>query len=163
MTVRPAMDADLGAVAAIWNVAIRDTAQTFTTQEKSPADVARYLQAPNALVTTEVDGTVAGFACYAQFRGGPGYAHSMEHTLYVAEAHRGRGLGAALLRGLEDHARARGVHVLIGGIAGENPRSVAFHERAGYAVVGRLPQVGRKFGRWMDLTLVHKTLAENPD
>ncbi|MEL6914239.1 MAG: N-acetyltransferase family protein [Pseudomonadota bacterium] len=162
MRLRPASKGDLPDIASLWNHAIRETVETFNRLEKSPAELAALLDekeaAGHAFLVVEAGG-FAGFGHYGQFRGGVGYAHTMEHTLYLAPAARGRGLGRALLTALEDHARARAVHSLLGGIAGENAPSVAFHARMGYREVATLPQVGFKFGRWMDLVLMQKILS----
>ncbi|MEO0485796.1 MAG: N-acetyltransferase family protein [Pseudomonadota bacterium] len=160
--IRPATLGDLPAIGAIWNPAIRETAQTFNSVEKTSDDLRALYDSQRAagyaLLVVEEDALI-GFGLYSQFRGGVGYARTMEHTLYMAAAARGKGAGAALLRALEDHARAQGAHALIGGIAGENPDSVRFHARHGYAEVATLPQVGYKFGRYMDLVLMQKILT----
>ncbi|MEM6897013.1 MAG: N-acetyltransferase family protein [Pseudomonadota bacterium] len=163
MSIRAARREDLAAIGDIWNAAIRDTAQTFNSVEKSLADLADTFAARqadgHALLVVEDAGRVRGFGTYVQFRGGVGYARTMEHTLYLAADARGRGMGDALLRALEEHARARGMKSLIGGIAGENTGSIRFHERLGYARIATLPQVGYKFGRYMDLVLMQKMLS----
>ena len=71
---------------------------------------------------------------------------------------RGQGVGRALMARLEDHARTQGIHVLIAGVSGENEAAIAFHRAIGFTEAARLPEVGRKFGRWMDLVLLHKRL-----
>ncbi|MFX0541381.1 GNAT family N-acetyltransferase [Roseovarius sp. S4756] len=86
-------------------------------------------------------------------RKGPGYAHSAEHTIVLAPEARRRGAARALTSALEERAQALGVYVLVAGVAGENSSGIAFHEALSFAEVGRMPQVGRKFGRWMDLAL----------
>lgn len=159
MILRDAEASDAAGVAAIWNAAIRDSVATFTTAEKTNADlVARFASAPCFLVAV-LDDRVAGFALYDQFRGGPGYAHSMELTIYTDPAHTGHGIGRALMDALEARARAGDVHSLWAGIGSENTGSIAFHNRLGYRHIATLPEVGRKFGRWMDLVLMAKYLT----
>jgi len=160
--IRPATTADAAAIAAFWNPVIRDTAATFNPVEKSPDDIARMIAERQAsghgFLVAELDDQVAGFASYAQFRGGVGYARTMEHTVILSPAAQGRGVGRALMAALEDHARAAGVHSLIAGVSAENPAGRAFHAAIGYAVIATLPEVGYKFGRWMGLTLMQKIL-----
>ncbi|WP_127557372.1 GNAT family N-acetyltransferase [Nioella ostreopsis] len=155
--IRPARPEDAEAIAAIWNRIIRDTAATFTTEEKDPSAIADAMGTQPFWVALE-NGAILGFATYSQFRGGPGYARTMEHSVHVAKGSEGRGIGRALIAVLEDHARAQGIHSLIAGISGENPAGIAFHAALGYANTARLPQVGWKFGRWHDLVLMQKFL-----
>ena len=160
--IRPACPEDAHAVAAIWNAVIRDTAATFTTLEKTAeglvADFAGKRAAGREFLVAELDGEVAGFATYFQFRGGPGYRHTMEHTVILAPKAWGRGIGRALMSAIEDHARAGGAHSLFAGVSGENASGIAFHAAIGFTEIARLPEVGRKFDRWMDLVLMQKLL-----
>ncbi len=159
MRLRPARAQDAAVIAGIWNPIIRDTAVTFTSAQKSEADLAKSIAAAGAVWrVAEIGGEVAGFATYGAFRGGPGYAHAREHTILLDKAARGRGIGRALMREIESQARAEDVHVLVAGISGENPGAVAFHAALGFREIGRMPEVGRKFGRWMDLVLMQKIL-----
>lgn len=163
MRIRPAQARDAGAVAAIWNPLIRDSATTFTTTLKTPEGLAAEFEACRVegrafLLAEGAAGEVLGFATYGQFRKGPGYAHTMEHSIILSDAARGRGIGRALMAALCDHAREAGVHSLIAGVSAENPAGAAFHEAVGFVQVARLPQVGRKFGRWMDLVVLQKFL-----
>ena len=160
--IRPATSDDLPCIGRIWNAAIRETNQTFNSCEKTEDELADLLAERNAaghalLVVDE--GAVVGFGTYGQFRGGVGYGRTMEHTLYLDPALRGRGQGRALMAALEDHARDGGAHSLIGGIAGENEASILFHQKLGYTRIATLPQVGYKFGRYMDLVLLQKFLT----
>lgn len=155
--IRPARPGDAQGIAKIWNPIIRDTTVTFTSVEIDPDVLAAEITAQPYIVA-EIDGQIGGVVTYGAFRSGPGYARSKEHSIHVAPDARGRGVGRALLRACEDHARAAGVHTLIAGISGENPGGVAFHTALGYREVARLPQVGHKFGRWHDLILMQKIL-----
>lgn len=158
MTPRPARPADAPAVAAIWNHYIRESAATFNSVEKTEAEVAAAMVGNPCFLVADAGGRIAGFATYFQFRGGVGYRHTMEHTVQLAPGQSGRGLGRSLVAALEDHARAAAVHSLFAAVSGDNPDGVLFHRALGYAEVGRLPEVGRKFGRWMDLVLMQKRL-----
>ncbi len=162
MTIRPAGAADIAGIRQIWNAVIRDTPITFTPEEKTDDALAAMLISKAAqdhpFLVAEQDGRVAGFATYGQFRAGAGYARTMEHSIILAPGARGRGTGRVLLCTLEDHARTRGVHSMIAGVSAANPAAVAFHAALGYAQLATLPEVGFKFGRWLDLVLMQKIL-----
>ncbi|KPP88688.1 MAG: phosphinothricin acetyltransferase [Rhodobacteraceae bacterium HLUCCO07] len=157
--IRPARPGDAASIATIWNHVIRDTTVTFTTEEKTEAGLCAMMtdRAPGFVVAQE-SGAIIGFATYGTFRNGPGYAHTRELTIQLAPEARGRGLGRALMSALEEAARADGVHVLMAGISGANPGSVAFHARLGFETCGTLREVGCKWGEWLDLVLMQKIL-----
>ncbi|SEM87938.1 phosphinothricin acetyltransferase [Roseovarius tolerans] len=159
MIIRRAETGDIPAILDIWNPLIRDTSVTFTTVEKTAQGLADDLAARgDAFFVAETARQILGFATYGGFRGGPGYAHTAEHSVILAGDARGRGVGRALMARLEDHAQAKGIHVLIAGVSGENEGAIAFHRAIGFTQGARLPEVGRKFDRWMDLVLLHKRL-----
>jgi phosphinothricin acetyltransferase len=159
--LRPATPADAPAIAAIWNPIIRETTVTFTTEEKTfeglVADIALRAALYQPFLVADHDG-VLGFATYGAFRAGPGYAHVGEHTVILGPAARGQGVGRAMLGALCDHARAAGLTQMIGGISAENATALAFHARMEFAEIARLPGVGRKFGRFIDLVLLARDL-----
>ena len=161
--IRHATEADAAAIAAIWNPIIRDTAITFNAAEKSDNDIAAMIRTRQAdghgFLVVEEGAKVIGFATYAQFRGGVGYARTMEHTILLSPGAQGRGLGRALMAALEDHARKGGAISLFAGVSAENPAGRAFHAAMGFAEVAILQRVGFKFGRTMDLVLMQKFLA----
>jgi len=161
--IRPARPEDAGAIAAIWNIVIRETTHTFTTTEKAAAPVAAAIAAGTPYWVAGRGDEVLGFATYSQFRGGNGYAHAMEHSVHLAPEAQGKGLGRALMARLEDHAARAGVHVMVAGVSGDNPGGIAFHAALGYVEVGRMPEVGRKWDRWLDLVLMQKILLGTRD
>lgn len=161
--VRTAVEGDLPAITHLFNVLIPTTATAWRdhlADEEEMADWwARQQAAGHPVVVAIVDGQVVGYATWTGFRGGdrfPGYRRTVEHTIHVAEDQHGRGVGRALLEALVDEAGRRAVHVLVGAIDSENEGSLAFHLALGFTEVGRMPEVGRKFDRWLDLVLVQR-------
>lgn len=153
--IRRAEPQDAAAIAAIWNQIIRDTSITFTTQEKSHADIVALLETRPVWVTEDC----AGFALYGPFRSGPGYAHTVEHSIHLAPEARGSGAASALMDAVTDHATRAGHHSLIAGLAGDNARARRFHEKHGFTQVALIPEAGWKFGKWHDLLLMQKFLC----
>jgi phosphinothricin acetyltransferase len=116
----------------------------------------------HVLLVAEVLGQIAGFAGYGTFRNKAGYVTTVEDSVYLREQFRRHGLGKALLRELMVQARARGIHAMVAAVTGENQASLAAHTSVGFVEVGRLPQVGHKFGRWLDLVLLQVLLDDKP-
>jgi len=110
---------------------------------------------------------VVGYGTFGDFRAWPGYRYTVEHSVYIHAGHRGRGHGRVLIDELISAAAALGKHVLIAGIDGGNSASIRLHARAGFVEVARMPEVGRKFGRWLDLVFMQRILdapgAPRPD
>jgi phosphinothricin acetyltransferase len=156
--ILPASADDAEAIVAIWNPVIRDSTVTFTSIEKTRADITKMIAERPAFLVAHQGADLLGFATYGPFRAGIGYAHTKEHTVILAESARGNGVGRALMSTLEAHARAGGVHSLIAGVSDENPAAIAFHKALGFDQVGHIPEVGRKFGRWLGTVFLQKIL-----
>ncbi|EBA12552.1 GNAT family N-acetyltransferase [Roseobacter sp. CCS2] len=154
--IRAATAADAPQIAAIWNHAIRETTITFNPVEKSEDEVAT-LCAQDCLVWDE-DGQVLGFARYFPFRGGEGYRFTVEHTIMLHGDGHGKGGGKQLMDALFADAKTADKHTMFAGCSAENAGAVAFHAKLGFQKVATLPEVGFKFGRWIDLVLMQKRL-----
>lgn len=105
---------------------------------------------------------VVGMASYGDFRNTPdfeGYRFSVEHSVHVRGDQRGIGIGRMLLNALLERAREAGLHVMVGAIDADNVDSLRFHERMGFTEVARMPEVGWKHGRRLDLVLVQRNLT----
>lgn len=160
--IRAARDTDIVQILKIWNREIRETLITFNSAEKTSDDLSSLLKQKAAdaqpFLVAEIDDEILGFATYGQFRGGVGYRHTAEHTVVLAPNARGQGVGRQLMSAVEFHAKKNGFHSMWAGVCAENPDGVAFHKRLGYAEIAQLPEVGFKFGRWLDLVLMQKHL-----
>lgn len=163
MLIRDAVDADLPAVTAIYNDAVANTTSIWNDRLVDVADRRAWMAARTGLgypvLVAERDGVVAGYASFGDFRAFEGYRHTAEQSVYVAADHRRHGVARALLVALEARAAALGKHALIGGIEAGNEGSLALHRALGFVEVGRMPEVGIKFGRWLDLVFMQKILA----
>ncbi len=162
MPIRPATDADLPAITAIFNAVIATSTaiyadDPFTLDDRRAWFVQRRDAGYPVLVAEDGEG-VAGLASFGDFRPWPGFRHTVEHSVHVRADARGRGLGSALVGALFDPARRLGKHVMIAGIDAANAGSIRMHERLGFQRGAVLREVGRKFGRWLDLEFLQKTL-----
>ncbi|QIK40358.1 GNAT family N-acetyltransferase [Pontivivens nitratireducens] len=157
--VRMAQNADIPAIETIWNRVIALTTATFTSEAK---DLRHWLTAKatagEPVLVLDTDTNCTGFATYGTFRGGTGYAHVAEHTVMLAEGAQRGGGGRALMHALYDQAIRHGKTAMIGGISGENTAAIRFHAALGFTEVGRIPGAGRKFGRDLELVLMHRKL-----
>ena len=160
--IRPATEADLPAILAIYNDAVAKTTAIWNDQPVDLANRRAWFIARTAqgfpVLAAEEDALVVGYGSFGDFRPFEGYRFTVEHSVYVAEGVRRRGIASALLAALEERAREMGKHVMVGGIAADNQASLRLHERNGFVETGRMPEVGFKFGRWLDLVLVQKRL-----
>ena len=163
--IRDAAMADMPAVRSLYNALIGTTTIAWTEEPETLRQRQAWFRAQvrggYPVVVAELDGMVVGFASYGSFRGEgrwPGYRATVEHTIHVDEARWGRGIGRALLESLIEIARSHDVHVMVAAVDGDNTESIAFHERLGFVVVARMPEVGRKFDRWLDLVLLQRVL-----
>ena len=159
--IRLAEHGDTEAIRAIRNHVIEHSTAMWTTHLVSPDDGRAWLAenlARRSAYVAEADGEVIGFANWSPWRPKDGYRHTVEDSVYLTEGHQGQGLGAELLRTLIDGAGESGAHVMMASIEAANARSVALHQRLGFEVVGTAREVGTKFGRWLDLTMMRRPL-----
>ncbi len=156
--IRPARAPDALQLHAIWTPVIRETTSIFHTTERTPEEIAQLAQGADPFLVWDDGGRILGFARCFPFRAGNGYAHTAEHTILLHPDAQGRGLGRALIDGLCAAAGAQGKHTMWGAVSAENAAGLAFHRACGFTEHGRLPEVGYKFGRWLDLVLMGRRL-----
>ena len=159
--IRPAAADDAEAIRAIRNDVIKHSTAMWTTRLLTPRDGKAWLEENRARRSAYVavsSGDVVGFANWAPWRPKDGYRHTVEDSVYLVADHQGRGVGAELLRTLIAGASETGAHVMMASIEATNTTSVALHARQGFEVVGTAREVGHKFGRWLDLTMMRLPL-----
>ena len=161
-TVRLVEPRDAEALRSIYNPEVLESTVTFDlvprTLDDQLAWIAEHSGGRPAVVATDDAGAVVGFGSLSPYRPRPAYAPTVEDSVYVRRDLRGRGVGVSVLDALVDLAGRHGFHSVIGRIVGGHAASIALHERCGFAQVGVEREVGRKFGRWLDVVLMQRML-----
>lgn len=145
-------------IRSIFNDAITTSTAVYDYQPRSAEMIAAWFESkrqggyPVIGALTE-SGELMGFASYGAFRPWPAYKYTVEHSLYVAKHFRGLGVGRRLLAEIIARAQSQDYHALIGAIDSQNTASIKLHTGRGFRLVGTMPRVGFKFGRWLDLCL----------
>jgi phosphinothricin acetyltransferase len=153
--------ADAAAIRGIYNTEVVESTVTFDlvarTLEEQVAWIDEHSGSHPAVVA--VDGrAVVGFASLSPYRPRPAYTPTVEDSVYVHRDHRGGGVGALLLGELVDLARDHGFHSIVGRIVGGHDASIKLHQACGFEAIGTEREVGRKFGKWLDVVLMQKML-----
>ena len=152
------------AILAIFNDAIVSSTALYDYQPRTMLTMVAWFDAKQkaglpVMGLEDESGQLLGFASWGSFRAYPAYKYTVEHSVYVRHDQRGGGLGKRLMQALIAEAKARGdVHALVGAIDAANSGSIALHQKLGFQSVGLMPQVGFKFGRWLDLALYQLNL-----
>jgi len=162
-------DEHAGAILEILNDAIAHSTALYEYRPRSLESMRGWFEVKArghypVLGAQDESGALLGFASYGAFRPHAAYKYSIEHSVYVDRAQRGRGIGETLLRRLIERAGEQQFHIMVGGIDQENQASIALHEKLGFEHAGTIRQAGFKFGRWLDLAFYRKQLAgpDNP-
>ncbi|MBM2765023.1 GNAT family N-acetyltransferase [Burkholderia anthina] len=143
------------AILAILNEAIVNSTALYDYVPRPPQAMTNWFATKKAngfpvVGAVDASGKLLGFASWGSFRAFPAYKYTVEHSVYVHYEQRGRGLGKLLMNDLILRARKAQLHVLVGCIDATNTPSINLHERLGFVHSGTFPQVGFKFGRWLD-------------
>lgn len=163
--VRAATREDVPGILDIYNHAVLHTTATYDLQPVSLESRLAWFDGKVAagwpIWVAQESREVIGWATYGPFREKAGYNLTAEHSVYVRDGQRGKGIGRLLMRPLIEDARKRGLHVLIGGVDADNAGSIAFHRSLGFEAGTPLRQVGRKFDRWLDVLFMQLFLDQN--
>jgi len=161
--ISDALDTDLAGILRIYNDAVENSTAIWNDRivdlDNRRAWLAeRHDQGYPVLVAIDEGGQVAGYASFGPWRPHDGFRHTVENSVYVSPDHRGSGIGRSLMKALIERARMLDKHVMVAFIESENRASVHMHQQLGFIHVGQMRQVGCKFGRWLDLTMMQLTL-----
>ncbi|WP_111766704.1 GNAT family N-acetyltransferase [Nakamurella deserti] len=167
MDIRVARPDDAAAILEIHNAAVTRSTAIFTDRLETLAERQAYLAdhaaAGHTVLVAEVDDRVVGYASFGTWRKKNGYRLTVDDSVYVRDGHQGAGIGSALLTALVARARAAGFHVMVADIEAGNAGSIRLHERLGFEVCGSVRQVGTKYGRWLDITIMQLLLDPGQD
>lgn len=163
MVIRPALPHDIEAITAIYNDAVLTTTAIWNDKPVTVQNRLGWLHAHQeanlpVLVAVDQDQTIMGYATFGPWRDFEGFRHTVEHSVYVEKTKRGHGIGRKLLEALIDQARSNHKHVMVAAIESRNTASIQLHKKLGFIQTGHMPEVGEKFGRWLDLTFLQLTL-----
>ncbi len=159
LTIRKASLGDLAAITEIYNQAILKTTATFDTEPKSLEEQKEWFENHSPkypVLVAEEDGQVIGWASLSKWSDRCAYSDTAEISLYVSEKERGRGIGRELLEAIIKEGEKSGLHSIIARIAEGNDMSIHLHRSVGFEQIGIMKEVGRKFGRLLDIYLMQK-------
>ncbi|MGA2835812.1 MAG: N-acetyltransferase family protein [Acidimicrobiales bacterium] len=163
MHVRLAEPSDAESVRRIYNAEVVGSTATFDLRPRTPAEQAAWMAEHQGtypvVVATDDAGTVLGFGSLSTYRDRPSYATTVEDSVYVDSAHRGGGVGRALLEVLVELGTLHGFHSMIARIGGDNTASISLHQACGFVEVGVEREIGRKFNRWLDVVVLQRMLG----
>lgn len=160
--IREAREADAAAIARIYDHYVSTSSVTFDVEPKGAQERAAWLAARDAahpVLVAEEAGEIVGWGALSRYRDRAAWERTAEVAVYVDPQHVGRGIGSRILGALIEAGRRAGHHALISQVVADNERSLAMTRRAGFSEVGRLREVGYKFGRWHDVVLFELLLG----
>jgi L-amino acid N-acyltransferase YncA len=161
VAIRPATEADMAAVLTIYNYEVAHGVATFDTEPRSMEEQLAWLeehQHPYSAIVVESAGQVIAFGSLSRYHSRPAYGFTVEDTVYVHHEHRRQGVGRLVLEELIGLAREGGYHTVLGRITAENTASIELHRACGFFEAGVEREVGRKFGRWLDVVTMQLIL-----
>jgi len=161
--IRKAELSDLEAITAIYNEAILATTATFDTEPKTAAERRHWFEAHDdrhPVIVAVLDGKVIGWASLSRWSERRAYDDTAETSSYIAGGFHGRGIGRKLKEAIIAEARRLGYHTLIARVVEGNGACLHLNEQAGFVHVGTMREVGRKFGRLLDVHILQKMLDE---
>jgi len=166
VTIRASRDEDVEAMLAIYRHHIArgvDPSLMHDAEMPDPDDIKKRRRAMRKHhiphLVAEIGGAVVGYAYAVLFRKRPAYRYTLKHSIYIHPDHLNAGIGRVLLPALIDACAAAGYRQMIGYVEAGNTPSLKLHASCGFKEVGQLPAVGFKFGHWIDVVMVQRSLG----
>jgi phosphinothricin acetyltransferase len=163
MHLRLAEPTDADAIRRIYNAEVLGSTATFDLRPRSVDEQAAWMEEHRgtypAVVVVDGSGSVLGFGSLSSYRDRPSYSTTVENSVYVAEEHRGKGVGRVLLDELVRLGTIHGFHSMVARVGGDNEPSIALHRACGFELVGVEREIGRKFNRWLDVAVLQRMLG----
>lgn len=164
MIIRTATAADAQGLTEIYNHAVENTVailnETLVDADNRAAWVAQRQDDGFPVLVAEEEGIILGYASYGPWRPFHGFRETVEHSVYVRAGQRGKGLGRKLMQALIEQAKADGLHMMVAAVTAGNDASIKLHESLGFQITARMPQVGQKFGEWLELIFLQLQLDD---
>ena len=163
VTIRTAQAEDAADIQAIYAPFVQETSVSFETVPPSVETMAARISsnlARHGYFVAQSEAGILGFAYASPYRPRPAYDRTAEVSVYLAPQAQGRGIAQALYRALFAHLAARGFHTAVAIVTLPNPQSAQLHERCGFAHVGSLQDVGRKFGQWHGTAIYQRMIGQ---
>lgn len=166
--IRPALSADLPAILDVYNDAVARTTASYDYEPRTLEHRTQWFEDHlrddlPVLVAADGSGRILGWSSLSRYHARIGYRFTLENSIYIAEAHRGQGLGSLLLTPLLESARLQGYRAIIAAIDASNTASVRLHAKHGFQEVGLFKSVGFKFDRWLDVLYMEYLLPESAE
>jgi phosphinothricin acetyltransferase len=164
--IRPATPADIPHIVRIYTPAVLSGSSSFEVEPPDEMEIGRrmkyVLEGGYPYFAAEIGRRFAGYAYASVYRTRPAYRFSVEDSVYIDPDMQRRGVGKALMKVLIDECTKRGFRQMLA-VVGDSPNqpgSVRLHEACGFRIVGQLPGIGYKFGRWVDTLLMQRDLGD---
>jgi len=168
LLIRPSLETDIPAIAAIYSHAVIHGTASFELEPPSQAEMARrreaILEGGYPHLVAERGGKILGYAYAGAYRTRPAYRSTVEDSIYVAPDAQGQGVGRALLVALIERCEALDFRLMVAVIGDEASHgSIALHRSLGFELVGILKGIGYKHGRWLSTVLMQRPLGRGMD
>jgi len=159
LELRLAQIDDAEAIRVIYNNEVASGTATFDLTPRTLEQQRDWLterSGAHIVLVAEVDGVIVGFGALSRYMQRPAYSTTVEDSIYVRPEDQGQGIGEAILARLIERASEHGFHTIIARIGSESEGSIALHRKAGFEDVGKEREIGRKFGRWLDVVIMQR-------